>query len=71
MKEEIIQINIPSDIDNHITFQCPFCNERFKLNTIEYRKSHLEEIFCSYCGLIGFKNKFLNDEVIDLAMDKA
>jgi len=61
------QITVPSDNDGFITFQCPFCDERFKLTTEDFQREDILEIFCPYCGLRHQHSNFLRDEVIEQA----
>ncbi|MEM7716241.1 MAG: TFIIB-type zinc ribbon-containing protein [Cyanobacteria bacterium P01_A01_bin.68] len=67
MSEEVFKISIPSDNDGFITFQCPFCRDRFKLTVTDFEREDIIEIFCPYCGLRHENSNFLTDEVIEQA----
>lgn len=66
-------IDIPSDADGHVTFQCPFCDSHFKLKADEYNDSEnpFDDLCCPYCGLSRDKGDFFSEDVIAVAMDKA
>ncbi len=71
MSDEIIEFNIPADADGYVTFQCSFCDNTFKLHVDECQDDDLMEFFCPYCGLVDEPSEFLNDEIIQLVIDKA
>lgn len=70
MSDEIIEFSIPSDSDGYVTFGCPYCANTFKLHAGECQEDDIIEIFCPYCGLVDEPSAFLNDEIVQLAMDK-
>jgi redox-regulated HSP33 family molecular chaperone len=39
MSYKTFEISIPADEDGYVTFQCPYCNQRFKLNASEIQDS--------------------------------
>lgn len=71
MSEKIIKFNIPADSDGYVSFQCPYCGNTFKLHTGECQEDDVIELFCPLCGLVDKPNAFLNDDIVQLAMDKA
>lgn len=71
MDDVTYEINTHGDSDDFMTFQCPYCNNTFKLDAGECQEDDVIELFCPYCGLVDEPNSFLNDEIIQLAMDKA
>lgn len=62
-------ISLPADADGYVTFQCPFCNSRFKLKADEYndKDKPFDDLCCPYCGLTQDKGHFFTDEVVDAA----
>lgn len=71
MSDMTIPISIPTDNDGYVTFQCPFCNNKFKLHADECQEDEVLEFFCPYCGLTDEPSAFLSDDVRQLAMDMA
>lgn len=67
MSEVTFKIIVPGDNDGFVTLQCPFCEDRFKLTTIDFEREDIIEIFCPYCGLRHEHSFFLTDEVIEQA----
>lgn len=57
------EIPLPCDSDGYTLFQCPHCNEYFKLNNNELIKEDIIDLFCPICGLSSKSSKFLSDEV--------
>lgn len=70
MSEEIIKLSIPADSDGYVNFQCPYCDNTFKLHAGECQEDDIMELFCPLCGLVDEPSAFLNDEIVQLAMDK-
>lgn len=60
------KINIESDSDGFISFECPFCKSVFSLNASELNleQEELFELFCPYCGLNNELCNFYTKEVI-------
>lgn len=71
MADKVIKFSITSDSDGYVTFQCPYCSNTFKLHAGECQEDDIMEFFCPYCGLTNEPSSFLNDEIVQLAMDKA
>ncbi|MDK2821467.1 MAG: hypothetical protein PWP31_1432 [Clostridia bacterium] len=71
MGDKIIKFQILADSDGYVTFQCPYCSNTFKLRVDECQEDEVIEFFCPYCGLADEPSSFLNNEIIQLAMDKA
>lgn len=67
MSEIVFKINIPSDDDGFVTFQCSFCSGSFKLTTEDFQSDDVIYIFCPYCGLQNEGNELLTDEVLEQA----
>ncbi len=63
MADEIFNVNIPSDSEGYVVFQCPYCGDRFKLLINEIDSDDVIMIFCPYCGLQGEPLQFISDEV--------
>ncbi|HEM6271241.1 TPA: hypothetical protein ACGOYL_000291 [Streptococcus suis] len=63
---ESFKIEFEADSDGYFTYECPFCEEQFKLLASEVQDGdfELEELFCPYCGLVDDANKFYSKEVL-------
>lgn len=61
------EVEIGGDSDGFISFECPYCKSKFKLNVNEYTDDENENIFCPYCGLEKVKSEFYASEVIEQA----
>lgn len=55
-------IEIPVDIDGFVSFQCPFCGERFKLTVNFIESDDIYDIWCPYCGLNNELKEFYSDD---------
>lgn len=66
--ELTIQIEIPTDEDGYVLFQCPKCGEYFKIAPSDYEDDEVEEVWCPNCGMVS--DNYLTEDVIDLAMVK-
>ena len=60
-----MKLEIPSDHDGFILFQCPLCGEFFKLRVNECQAEDVYEIWCPSCGLKS--ENYLTEEAIELA----
>lgn len=67
----MIVFSIPADSDGCVNFQCPYCDNTFKLDASECQEDDVMELFCPFCGLADEPSAFLNGEIVQLAMDKA
>lgn len=65
------KISIPSDDEGYISFECPFCGDRFKLQIDEFRDMDKTNLFCPICGLTNTINNFYSKDVIEKAMEVA
>lgn len=65
MSETVYHVRVRSDSEGCVTFQCPFCDNRFKLSAQDAHKEDLIFVFCPYCGLQKNLNDFLSDEVVE------
>lgn len=63
MFDGTLHISIPTDDDGFVSFQCPFCSDKFKLSVGECEQEDVLQIFCPYCGLSDELSNFLSDEV--------
>lgn len=63
---ESFTIEFEADSDGYFTYECPFCEEQFKLFASEVQDGdfELEELFCPYCGLVDDASKFYSKEVL-------
>ena len=70
---EKITITVQGDSEGYVTFECPYCASKFKLQAGEYQNDEkpFEELFCPYCGLAKEKNEFLSSDVIEQAKTMA
>jgi uncharacterized Zn-finger protein len=65
------EISIPADEDGYVKFQCPYCNQKFKLNASEIEESDVVDLYCPVCGLANEVSNFYSDEVMEKAMSIA
>ena len=66
--DEVIAIEIPADEDGFILFECPKCNEQFKVRPQDYEDDGVAEIWCPSCGLTS--ESYLTEDVVELAKAK-
>lgn len=71
MTEKTISIEIPSDDEGYVSFQCPACGNRFKLSAAEVNERDPDELFCPVCGLSAEASDFHDPELIAAAMEHA
>lgn len=64
---ESFEIEFEGDSEGYVTYECPFCDEQFKLVASEIQDEYvkLEELFCPYCGLVDSLDKFYSKEVVE------
>lgn len=60
-------ISISSDEDNCVSFNCPHCHERFKLEMNEFEEFEGDLMYCPNCGLNEEINAFYSDDIIEAA----
>ncbi|MEI3610175.1 hypothetical protein [Pseudogracilibacillus sp. SO10305] len=65
------KIDIPLDEDGFFSMQCPYCNNRFKINGQYFKTLDKDEVFCPICGLANKVSTFYTKETIDLSMSIA
>ncbi len=67
MSELKFKIEIESDNDGYVAFECPFCETIFGLKSNEYQEwlETNNEIYCPYCGLKDNKDNFYTKEVVE------
>ncbi len=68
MSSKTIQVSIPADAEGYVSFQCPHCEQRFKLGADEFEDSDAINLFCPSCGLAHELDHFYSKEFIDKAM---
>ena len=66
-KDYSLKIALPNDSDGYTSFDCPLCNERFKLSASEIAESEADELFCAVCGLRSSMGSFLTKEFLEAA----
>jgi sarcosine oxidase delta subunit len=71
MSERSTQISIPTDSDGFLSFECPFCEERFKLAANEVQEDDVFVLHCPICGLNDDAQSFLSSGVIEAAQTAA
>jgi DNA-directed RNA polymerase subunit RPC12/RpoP len=75
MSEKIFELSIPVDDEGYVTFECPYCGIRFKLEAEEFEASSILDLYCPACGLVNEINSFYTSEVIvkaeEIAMNYA
>jgi len=65
LSDIIATIEIPSDNDGFVLFQCPLCGEYFKVTPSDYEDDGVLEIFCPACGLAS--DNYITEDVFNLA----
>lgn len=65
--EYYTSISKSSDEDNCVSFNCPHCNERFKLEMNEFEEFEGDIIYCPSCGLNDEINAFSSDDLREAA----
>jgi len=60
-------INIPSDDDGFVSRECPHCDDRFKMTTVDIESEELLDLFCPYCGLPSSVSETHPSEVLEQA----
>jgi len=68
MSNKTIQISIPADEDGYVSFECPHCEQRFKLKADEFEDSDVINLYCPICGLAHELDHFYSKDFIDKAM---
>ena len=71
MADKIIQISIPADEDGFVSFECPHCEQRFKLRADEFEESNIINLFCPLCGLAHDLDHFYSKDFIEKATNLA
>lgn len=71
MDNTSIEVELPSDDEGYVSFQCPACGDRFKLAAAEVNERDPDELYCPLCGLVAEAGDFHDPEVIALAMEHA
>lgn len=59
MADKTIQVSIPADEDGYVSFECPHCEQRFKLRADEFEESDIINLFCPICGLVHELDHFI------------
>jgi len=68
MDDEVsFKLSIPTDNEGYVTFECPFCNDKFKLEVTEVKRDDVINLYCPYCGLLEEVNTFFPKKVIEQA----
>ena len=65
--EYITSISKSSDEDNCVSFNCPHCNERFKLEVNEYEEFDSDILYCPSCGLNETRTEFYSEDIREAA----
>ncbi|KGR74300.1 hypothetical protein [Ureibacillus manganicus] len=65
--EYYTSISKSSDEDNCVSFNCPHCNERFKLEVNEFEEFEGDKLYCPSCGLHGEISEFYSDDMMEAA----
>lgn len=71
MADKTIQISIPADEDGYVSFECPHCEQRFKLRVDEFEDSDVISLFCPICGLVHELDHFYSRVFVEKAMNLA
>ena len=63
--EKSFTINLSSDTDGFLEYECPFCEQKFRLATNEFQGSgDYAELYCPYCKLKSSSENFYTTEGI-------
>lgn len=63
--EKSFTINLSSDTDGFLEYECPFCEQKFRLATNEFQGSgDYSELYCPYCKLKSSSENFYTTEGI-------
>lgn len=65
MNTERLEFSIPIDDDGYAEYQCPFCEEKFRLMYSEFNDESIIEMHCPSCGLSDVPEKFLTNEMVE------
>ena len=65
MNEERITLPVPSDSEGFVSFDCPLCGFRFKLNAQEVQEAPESQLYCPYCGIPSDQVSFISQDVIE------
>ena len=60
-----VNVEVKADSDGAIFLECPYCNKKFKVFSIEYQNTNLEKVFCSYCGECDSPQNFIPNEIVE------
>lgn len=59
-----LSVSVPLDEDGYLVFQCPHCEDRYKLLPAEFEEDDVINVFCPYCGLQAELNESFTPEVV-------
>ncbi len=66
-----ISIELPTDMDGFVDYECPFCERRFRLKTNAFQNDDIQLLYCPYCGMSAEPNKFGTEELAKLIEENA
>ena len=69
VSEKSIQVTVPADEDGFVSFECPHCEQRFKLRADEVQESYAISLFCPICGLAHELDHFYSKAFTEKAMN--
>lgn len=62
MSERITTFSIPADASGYVSFNCPYCGQRFKLDAAEVQAEDVIDLWCPACGLPGNPSSFIFED---------
>ena len=69
--EHLFELKLPADDEGFVSFACPHCSGRFKLNAAEYEEFAENPLYCPLCGLSADASDFLTPEARQIIQDHA
>lgn len=67
MAEYSDSLVLHSDNDGFVSFNCPYCSQRFKLTVSEVQDDTVSSLYCPTCGLSSKSINFMSDEAREAA----
>ena len=59
--EKSFTINLSNDTDGFLEYECPFCEQKFRLATNEFQgNGDYSELYCPYCKLKSSSENLIN-----------
>lgn len=69
--KKIFKLNIPTDYEGYVGFECPYCKIHFKVSVEELKASNIMNLYCPICGLVNQIKYFYTYDVIEKVQEVA